>query len=166
MKRVLIIGGGFAGLAAGVALAEAGHKVELLERRPFLGGRAYSFLDSATGDLLDNGQHLFMGCYHETYRFLRKLGTDHLLRLQERSRVDFLDRENGQTTFECPALPAPFHLLSGLLRLRGLTLLDKLRTINVGSVLRLKNGAVQSRLGHLTVDEWLTSCNQSERIKE
>src|SRR5262249_52405337 len=112
-KRVLIIGGGFAGLAAGVALAESGHEVELLERRPFLGGRAYSFLDSVSGDVVDNGQHLFMGCYRETFQFLRKLGTADRVRLQERARVDFLDLELGQTTFECPSLPAPLHLLSG-----------------------------------------------------
>jgi hydroxysqualene dehydroxylase len=165
MKKILIIGGGFAGLAAGVALAEAGHNVNLLERRPFLGGRAYSFLDTPSGDVIDNGQHLFMGCYHETYRFLRKLGTDNLLQLQERPRVDFLDPE-GQSTFQCPPLPPPLHLLSGLLSLRGLSLGDKFRTIQVGNVLRLKNGQIQKKLGNLTVDEWLSKCGQSERIKE
>jgi len=59
-KRVVIIGAGFAGLAAGVRLSESGHKVRVLERRNHLGGRAYSFLDSKTGDVVDNGQHLFM----------------------------------------------------------------------------------------------------------
>src|SRR5262249_58605126 len=70
---VLIIGGGFAGLAAAVDLAEAGRRVLLLERRSFLGGRAYSFTDKTTGDTIDNGQHLMMGCYHPTLRVLEKI---------------------------------------------------------------------------------------------
>src|SRR6266540_3451257 len=57
---LLILGGGFAGLAAAVDLAEAGSRVLLLERRSFLGGRAYSFTDKTTGDTIDNGQHLMM----------------------------------------------------------------------------------------------------------
>lgn len=165
-KRVIIIGGGFAGLAAGVALAEAGYEVELLERRAFLGGRAYSFLDSATNDVVDNGQHLLMGCYHETFKFLRKLGTESRVSFQPRPRVDFLDTEHGLTTFECPSLPAPLHLLTGLFKLRGLSLADKLRTVRVGGAMRLKNGALQDRLGNLSVDQWLTACGQSDRIKE
>src|SRR5262245_11171984 len=71
-RPVLVLGGGFAGLAAAVDLAEAGRPVLLLERRSFLGGRAYSFADKTTGDTIDNGQHLMMGCYHRTLRFLEK----------------------------------------------------------------------------------------------
>ena len=54
-RRVVIVGGGFAGLAAGVRLSERGHQVVLLERRNHLGGRAYSFIDAKTGDVVDNG---------------------------------------------------------------------------------------------------------------
>ncbi|MEK7742788.1 MAG: FAD-dependent oxidoreductase, partial [Elusimicrobiota bacterium] len=62
----LVLGGGFAGLAAASALAERGARVTLLERRPHLGGRAYSFHDPRLGAVADNGQHLFMGCYRQT----------------------------------------------------------------------------------------------------
>ena len=73
--EVLIIGGGFSGLAAGVALAEDGRGVHLLEQKPHLGGRAHSFLDPATGSVVDNGQHIIMGCYHSTIQFLSTIGT-------------------------------------------------------------------------------------------
>src|SRR5262249_59715952 len=87
---VLILGGGFAGLAAGVDLAEAGAQVLLLERRSFLGGRAYSFTDKVTGDTIDNGQHLMMGCYHATLGFLNKIGAAGKLKFQPNPQVDFL----------------------------------------------------------------------------
>src|ERR1700741_2681426 len=89
-RPVLIIGGGFAGLAAAVDLAEAGRRVLLLERRSFLGGRAYSFTDKTTGDTIDNGQHLMMGCYHRTLRFLEKLGSLDKLKFQPDPQGDFL----------------------------------------------------------------------------
>ncbi|HXG67166.1 MAG TPA: FAD-dependent oxidoreductase [Blastocatellia bacterium] len=102
--RVAIIGGGFSGLAAGVALAERGHEIILLEKRNHLGGRAYSFVDAKTGDVVDNGQHLFMGCYRHTIAFLEKIGCLDRLKFQDRPRVDFLDAERRLDAFECPAL--------------------------------------------------------------
>ena len=119
-KRVVIIGGGFSGLAAAVSLSESGHKVLLLEARAQLGGRADSFLDSKTGDTVDNGQHLFMGCYRHTIAFLEKIGTLDKLRFQSTPRVDFLDRTFGLTSFDCPDLPAPINVLMGLSGLKVL----------------------------------------------
>ncbi len=74
MKRVLVLGGGVAGMAAAVELARRGHKPLLLEEKHFLGGRAYSFRDSATGEEIDNGQHLLLTCYTHTRKFLRTIG--------------------------------------------------------------------------------------------
>jgi squalene-associated FAD-dependent desaturase len=161
-KRVVIIGGGFAGLAAGVRLSERGYEVLLLERRNHLGGRAYSFIDSKTGDVVDNGQHLFMGCYRHTIAFLEKIGRLDRLKFQARPRVDFLDRE-GFTSFDCPPLPAPLHVLAGLLRMKGLSIGDKLRTFNVGRAIK-SNGKLSP--GALTVDQWLDQLGQSARIKQ
>ncbi|HWN97753.1 MAG TPA: hydroxysqualene dehydroxylase HpnE [Blastocatellia bacterium] len=160
-KRVVIIGGGFSGLAAGVTLAERGAEVLLLERRHHLGGRAYSFIDSRTGSAVDNGQHLFMGCYHHTIDFLQKIGCLDRLKFQDKPRVDFLDRADGFVKFECPPLPAPLHAVAGLLRMKGLTLGDKLRALNVGRAIR-SNGMPES----LTVDQWLDKLGQSERIRQ
>ena len=161
-KQVVIIGGGFAGLAAGVRLSERGYEVLLLERRNHLGGRAYSFIDSKTGDVVDNGQHLFMGCYRHTIDFLRTIGCLDRLKFQDRPRVDFLDRE-GFTSFDCPLLPAPLHVLAGLLRMKGLSIGDKLRTFNVGRAIK-SNG--KHSPGALTVDQWLDELGQSARIKQ
>src|SRR5882724_7063273 len=72
-SSVIVIGGGFAGLSAATALAQQGLQVTVLEGRQVLGGRAYSFPDPKTGDSVDNGQHLFMGCYRETIQFLNRI---------------------------------------------------------------------------------------------
>src|SRR5215216_6055742 len=162
-KRVIIIGGGFSGLAAGVRLSERGFRVSLFERRKHLGGRAYSFVDAKTGDTVDNGQHLFMGCYHHTIAFLKKIDCLDRLKFQDNPRVDFLDRENGFTSFLCPSLPPPTHAIAGLFRMKGITLGDKLRTFKVGLAIQ-KNGKASPP--PLTVSEWLDGLNQSERIKE
>ena len=68
----------------------------LLEKRGQLGGRAYSVVDEATGDIVDNGQHLFMGCYRATRAFLTRIGTADKLALQERLRIAFVDGDSGR----------------------------------------------------------------------
>jgi squalene-associated FAD-dependent desaturase len=161
-QSVLIIGGGFAGLSAAVALCERGFAVTVLERRNHLGGRAYSFTDPTTGDTVDNGQHLFMGCYDQTIAFLKKIGCLEKLKFQERTQIDFLDAENGIDAFVCPPLPAPLHVLAGLFKLKGLTLGDKLRAFNLSGTLR---GTAKTN-GALTVSDWLKQLKQSDNISE
>ncbi|MFQ3581333.1 MAG: hydroxysqualene dehydroxylase HpnE [Chloracidobacterium sp.] len=161
----IVIGGGFAGLSAGTALAEQGARVTVLERRPRLGGRAYSLRDETTGDVVDNGQHLMMGCYHETLRFLERIGSRHLIRAFDTPRVDFLAPE-GTASFRCPALPAPLHMLVGLLRLEGLSLSDKLGVWRIGWALQRWKRDYRTRLAKLTVAEWLAQCGQSARMRE
>ena len=73
---VVVVGGGFAGLSAAAALAEAGRRVLVLEARPQLGGRATAFTDRVTGELVDNGQHVLFGCYTQTFAFLRRIGAE------------------------------------------------------------------------------------------
>lgn len=159
--RVVIIGGGFAGLAAGVRLSERGYEVLVLERRNHLGGRAYSFIDSKTGDVVDNGQHLFMGCYHHTIAFLKTIGRLDRLKFQARPRVDFLDRE-GFASFDCPPLPAPLNVLAGLFGMKGLAFGDKLRALNLRRAIG-GNGKFSPEA--LTVDQWLDELGQSDNIK-
>ena len=71
----IVIGGGLSGLSAAVELSDRGRKVLLMEQHQNCGGRAHSFPDAAMASMVDYGQHLMMGCYHETRRFLRMIGT-------------------------------------------------------------------------------------------
>lgn len=165
---VLILGGGFAGLAAAVDLAERGVQVVLLERRAFLGGRAYSFTDKTTGDTVDNGQHLMMGCYHHTLRFLKKIGSLHKLKFQVNPQVDFLSQQSNQSvscaTFKCPSWPAPLHLLAGLAKLETLDWRDRLHALRVGLELRSLKGR-RERLADITVREWLNELGQTQTMQ-
>lgn len=161
---VLIIGGGFAGLAAGVALAEAGRRVCLLEQKPFLGGRARSFIDPVTGSVVDNGQHLFMGCYHSAVRFLTTLGTLDRLQFQPRLSVPFLDRDGRLTRLDCPDWPSPWHLLLGVMRSAGFSFKQKVEVLRLGRALR--NGGKNSAPSPgESVTAWLGRQGQSEGLQ-
>jgi zeta-carotene desaturase len=115
--KVAVLGGGFAGLSAAIALQERRHDVVLLERRGVLGGRATSVRDALSGEDVDNGTHLMIGAYARTFDLLRRAGASDLLLFQDELRIDYVDGQ-GFTTLACPPLPAPLHLLAGLLGLR------------------------------------------------
>jgi squalene-associated FAD-dependent desaturase len=164
MDEVLIVGGGFAGLAAGVALAGAGRQVRLLEQKPHLGGRARSFVEPTTRSVVDNGQHLLMGCYHQTLRFLERIGTLDRVTLQPRLRMQFLERPGRLTTLECPRLPAPWHLLVGVLRSDSFTWPEKWEIFRLGRALRVTEDSPAGS-DELTVEEWLSALGQSEKLR-
>jgi squalene-associated FAD-dependent desaturase len=124
-KRVVIIGGGLAGLAAATALAPRGFAVTLLEARARLGGRASSFQDSATGQLVDTCQHVSMGCCTNLAHFCRTLGIDHLLEPQ--ASLVFMTPDRQRSHFRADPWPAPFHLARSFLGAHYLTPMEKLR---------------------------------------
>ncbi len=163
---VIIFGGGLSGLSAAVELASRDVSVLVLEQRQHLGGRTYSFLDEATGDVVDNGQHLMMGCYRETRWLLRTIGADRLVTFQPNLHIDFLHPDHGISSLSCPALPAPFHMLWGLLGLRTLSFTDRLRLLRVGLELQRNPVKVEPKLESLTVDEWLSTLGQSAENKK
>jgi squalene-associated FAD-dependent desaturase len=162
MRDVLVIGGGLAGLAAAVELAQAGAEVTLIEARPHLGGRAFSFADRTTGDLVDNGQHLMMGCYHHTFRFLKLIGSFDLLKFQPALHLTFLEAGGEPLTLHCPPAPWPWGLLLGLGRMPGLSPGDRLRMLAVGR--DLLSSSPQGRAG-LTVAAWLSARGQTARTR-
>lgn len=163
-SSVIIIGGGFAGLSAATSLAAQGFQVTVLEGRQVLGGRAYSFKDPQTGDSVDNGQHLFMGCYRETQAFLKRINALDNLHFQTNLSVDFVGDHSRRAKLFCWPLPSPFHLLSGLMGLSTLSWADRFRLIYVQRALKraLQNPQL---VEHLTVEEWLKECRQSERAR-
>src|SRR5687768_2937704 len=90
--EVIVIGAGIAGLRAAVIMAARGARVLVLEARAVLGGRATAHIDPQTGERVDNGQHVLLGCYDETFAFLRQLGTDGRVHVQSGMDVAFVDR--------------------------------------------------------------------------
>ena len=115
--KVVVIGGGFAGLAAAITLQERRHDVLLLERRGVLGGRATSYRDAVSGEDVDNGTHVMIGAYRATLDLVRRAGASDLLLEQDDLRLDYVD-ERGVSSLDCPPLPAPLHLIAGIAGLR------------------------------------------------
>src|SRR5947207_2565827 len=125
MKQVVVIGAGLAGLAAAVRLAERGFRVTILESRGRAGGRASSFSDAASGQLVDTCQHVSMGCCTNLAHFCRTVGIDHLL--QPQPWLYFMTPDRRVSRFGADRLPAPLHLARSFLRAHHLTLGEKLR---------------------------------------
>ncbi|MBI5193177.1 MAG: FAD-dependent oxidoreductase [Nitrospirae bacterium] len=130
-KNVIIIGGGFAGLTAATELISSGYNVTVIEQRGYFGGRAFSFLDRNTFIELDNGQHLLMGCYENTFRFLKTLGTFDKLYIQKNLHVDFIESAGQTYSLSCLPLPAPLHAASGILRFKALSLSERLKMLYI-----------------------------------
>lgn len=161
----IVIGAGCAGFAAATALVESGARVLVLEARPGLGGRATAFTDPTTGERVDNGQHILMGCYTDTLRFLRRIGTEDLLRWQSGLRLSMIDLGGHHSVLSLPALPSPLHFVAGVFAWDALGWSEKLSVLRIGSLLspsaREDRGASEE-----TVRAWLTRHGQAERLCE
>ena len=120
---MIVIGGGLAGLAAGVALADSGWRVRLFEQRPFLGGRATSYV-LPDGEHVDNCQHLTLGCCTNLEDFYRRVGASGKIRFFD--RLLFLDPQGRRGEIKAGSLLAPFHFMSSFASFAPLTLPDKL----------------------------------------
>lgn len=122
-RAVTVIGGGLAGIAAALELADAGAAVTLLEVRPRLGGAAYSF--QRDGLWLDNGQHVFLRCCTEYRKLLTRLGTEADTVLQPRLSIPVLAPGGRVAWLRRSGLPPPLHLAGSLLRYRHLTVRER-----------------------------------------
>ena len=127
--HVAIVGGGLAGLAAGCALADAGCRVSLYEKRPYLGGRASSYQHPGTGEVVDNCQHVLLGCCTNLIDLYRRTGVEDKIRWYD--ELTFLE-PGGRTSRIAPSfLPAPLHNGPSFLGARCLGLRDKLSIARV-----------------------------------
>lgn len=163
--EVAVVGAGFAGLAAAVALAKAGRRVVVIEARARLGGRATSFVDRVTGEPVDNGQHVLFGCYRETLALIDELGQRDALFVQPSLRVPFISPDGARHDLRCADLPAPLNLATGLMRWSALDLGERARAARLAvSLVRSTTHAEPG--AHETVDAWLTRMGQSPRLRQ
>jgi hydroxysqualene dehydroxylase len=169
---VVVIGAGFAGLSAAVRATRRGARVLVLEAKSRLGGRATAFPDRETGELVDNGQHVLLGCYHDTFAFLADIGAADHVRIEPQLAVTMIDRAGRQTRLACPSLPPPLHLAAGVFEWDALDWRDRLSLLGMIAPLRhaqreLRGDAsLKAASPGETVTAWLVRNGQSPRIRE
>ncbi|WP_152969233.1 hydroxysqualene dehydroxylase HpnE [Amantichitinum ursilacus] len=157
-KRIAVVGGGYAGMAAAVRLVQAGCTVQVFEAGPALGGRARR-VNVPEGEL-DNGQHLLLGAYGTLLGLMREVGVD--------PAQVFLDapldlQVDPDFRLHCPDLPAPLHSLVGLLRAQGLSVSGKLALVR--ALLQAQLARWRTR-PDWTVRDWLQARAQPADLIE
>jgi zeta-carotene desaturase len=159
-KNVIVIGGGLAGLAAGVALAEAGCRVRLFEQRPYLGGRATSYA-LPNGEQVDNCQHVTLGCCTNLADFYRRVGATDKIKFFD--RLVFLDPQGMTGIMEADFLPAPIHMTGSFLFFAPLAFPDKLSIARALAAILFAGG--RPRDAHaaepISMMEWLRRRKQT-----
>ncbi len=159
-KSVGIIGGGLAGLAAGCALADAGLKVTVFERRPYVGGRASSYEHPGTGEVVDNCQHVLLGCCTNLVHFYDRLGVSDEIRWFD--ELTFLEPGGRASRFAPTSLlPAPMHNVPSFIRAKMLSARDKL--VIARAMFAMSRGLPDSGDDFLS---WLRRHGQTERAIE
>jgi zeta-carotene desaturase len=164
MRKVLIAGGGLAGLSAAAALGSAGFEVDLFESRPFLGGRATSYaLPGAAGEepeTIDNCQHILLRCCVNLLDFYRRLGVRDRIRFY---REFFFVEPGGRiSVLRRGRLPAPFHFTGSFWKMRCLSGADKLG-IARGLMAIRRERARRADLERISMLDWLLQKRQTPR---
>jgi hydroxysqualene dehydroxylase len=159
-RRVLVVGGGLAGIAAALDCAGAGASVTLVEVRRRLGGAAYSF--EREGLQLDNGQHVFLRCCVAYRALLARLGSERLTSVQPRLEIPVLGPGHAPALLRRGSLPAPLHLAGALARYQYLTLAERLGAARAAlGLMRLDPD--EQALEEQTFGEWLARRGQGPR---
>ncbi|HLH01714.1 MAG TPA: hydroxysqualene dehydroxylase HpnE [Bryobacteraceae bacterium] len=164
--RVVVVGGGLAGLSTAVALGSEGHEVTVLEARPHLGGRATSYpLNNAEDEstTIDNCQHVLLRCCTNLIDFYSRLGVENRIHFYR----DFYWIEPGGRTsiMRRGALPAPFHFTGSFAKLRFLSLSDKFAVANGLLAVRYEYGK-RADLDRISMLDWLREKKQTPRAIE
>lgn len=154
----LIVGGGLAGIATALQLADAGQSVTLLETRMRLGGRATSFEDHATDELLDNCQHVLLRCCTNLIDLYDRLGMSH--QIEWHKQFYFCDKNGQIDPMQGDDLPAPTHLTLSMLNFRSMSWAEKL-AISKGMMALMKLGPQARKQWHdRSFAHWLKEQNQ------
>jgi squalene-associated FAD-dependent desaturase len=162
-KKVIVIGGGIAGLTAAAYLAKNKFKVTLLEASPKLGGRAYSFFDKETNTAIDNGQHILMGCYYDTLNFLSLIGATENFYFQKRLEVNFVKEGFQILPLKSVPLIYPLNLILGLMKFSAINLSDRFNLLKVFLKLPFYSS---DKFSDMNVKEWLNFENQSQTVQD
>jgi squalene-associated FAD-dependent desaturase len=161
-KSVAVIGGGLAGLAAGCALSDAGFRVILFERRPYVGGRASSYEHPGTGEVVDNCQHVLLGCCTNLIHFYEQLGVND--KIQWFNNLTFIEPGGRASRLASSFLPAPLHNLPAFFGASSLSFADKLGIARALTAMMFSpNVADDPRQNFL---QWLEKHGQTERSIE
>jgi len=157
--RVIVVGGGLAGMACAVALESSGADVTLIESRRALGGRASSFEDPQTGEELDNCQHVLLGCCTNLLDFYDRLGVRHLIRFDRTIRFRD-DRGNPHDLRATPGLPAPTHLSLSFATFGALTLRERIAYSRAMLAMLRLGREGRSKLADVPFGQWLDEHRQ------
>jgi squalene-associated FAD-dependent desaturase len=160
-RRVVVIGGGLAGITAAAALSEAGAAVTLLEARPRLGGATTSFNRGAL--VVDTGQHVFLRCCSAYQGLLARLGMSGSVRIQDRFDVTVL-APGGSARLRRNRLPGPLHLGAALARYPMLSLAERARVGQAALAMRFLNVG-DPALDNQRFGDWLAAHGQDERTR-
>lgn len=159
MKKVVIIGGGLAGLTAGVYLSKNNYSVSILEASPKLGGRAYSFYDEELKIEIDNGQHILLGCYYDTLDLLKLIGSLKKVNNQKKLKIPFVNPDRSITRLETPNFIYPFDNAIAFLRFKLFSLKDKIKIFNF--ILKLR---FIKEPDNISAYQWLKKNGQSDEL--
>ena len=152
-----MIGGGLAGLSSAVALADAGWRVRLLEKRPHLGGRATSYT-LPDGSEVDNCQHVTLGCCTNLSDFYRRVGAEEKIRFYD--RLYFVDAHGVRSTIEAAPLPPPLHMMPSFLLFGALSFADK-RSIADAMLAIARAGGRPANAKGVSMLDWLRRMKQT-----
>jgi len=155
-KSVTILGAGVAGMSAACALSEAGYRVQLVERRGYLGGRASSYLHPGVNEIIDNCQHVLFGCCTNLIGFYGRIGVAE--RIHWTSNMTMIEPGGKRSPLGPSSLPAPLHGLPKLLAAPAFTLADK---VSLGRAFRALLHPVPADSTE-SLGAWLKRHKQSE----
>jgi squalene-associated FAD-dependent desaturase len=156
VRDAIVVGGGLAGLSAAVALAGAGAQVTLLERRPYIGGRAYSYEHPALSETIDS-QHVVLGCCTNILQLCEQAGMAEAIRWYD--ELVFLEPGGRRSPMRAGSLPAPAHRTLSFLRAPMLSLRDKAGI--AAGLARFLRGYPESDTESFAA--WLKRTGQTER---
>lgn len=164
--HVVVAGGGLAGIASAVEATARGARVTLVERRPFLGGKAFSFTDPRTGVEIDNGQHVHLGCCSAYIALLGRLGSLGLTAIQPALRVHVRDRAGARGVLCSRRLPPPLHMGPSFARYGLLSRGERLRALRALTALATLGDAGRAALDDVSFGEWLRAHGQRDAAIE